>query len=134
LRDVKPIQHSVYVARGIRGFGDGYATIILPAYLGAIGYGPVQIGIVLTSSLLGTALFHTGDRLDRAASRFAHALAGRHGAHGVHGIRVSQLPAHRRNRAPFVVSTIALSRLSARTVPPFDSMSNGLFPEFATNA
>jgi hypothetical protein len=57
-RNVKPIQPSVtYLARGLRGFGDGFATIILPAYLGAIGYDPVQIGIVLTGSLLGTAVF-----------------------------------------------------------------------------
>ncbi len=47
----------LYVARGVRGFGDGFATILLPAYLTAIGYGPIQIGIVLTASLLGTALF-----------------------------------------------------------------------------
>ncbi len=46
----------LYVARGVRGFGDGFATILLPAYLTAIGYDPIQIGIVLTASLLGTAL------------------------------------------------------------------------------
>ena len=46
----------LYVARGLRGFGDGFATIILPAYLTAIGYDPVQVGIVATASLLGTAL------------------------------------------------------------------------------
>jgi len=27
----------LYAARGLRGFGDGFATIILPAYLTAIG-------------------------------------------------------------------------------------------------
>ena len=48
----------VYVARGIRGFGDGFATIILPAYLDALGYDPLQIGIVLTGLLLGTAVSH----------------------------------------------------------------------------
>jgi MFS family permease len=46
----------LYAARGVRGFGDGFAVIILPAYLSAIGYDPVQIGIVATASLLGTAL------------------------------------------------------------------------------
>ena len=46
----------LYLARGVRGFGDGFAIIILPAYLTAIGYGPVQIGFVATASLLGTAL------------------------------------------------------------------------------
>ena len=48
---------TLYVARGLRGFGDGFATIILPAYLTAIGYDPIAIGIVFTASLLGTALF-----------------------------------------------------------------------------
>jgi MFS family permease len=47
----------LYAARGVRGFGDGFATIILPAYLTALGYDPVQIGVVVTASLLGMALF-----------------------------------------------------------------------------
>jgi MFS family permease len=46
----------LYLARGVRGFGDGFATIILPAYLTAIGYDIIQIGVVLTASLLGTAV------------------------------------------------------------------------------
>lgn len=46
----------LYIARGVRGFGDGFAIIILPAYLAAIGYDPAQIGLVATASLLGTAL------------------------------------------------------------------------------
>ena len=52
----------LYLARGLRGFGDGFATIILPAYLTAIGYGPIETGLVLTASLLGTAAVHAGDR------------------------------------------------------------------------
>lgn len=47
----------LYAARGVRGFGDGFATIILPAYLSALGYEPIEIGVVVTASLLGTALF-----------------------------------------------------------------------------
>jgi MFS family permease len=46
----------LYIARGTRGFGDGFAIIILPAYLSAIGFGPTQIGFVVSASLLGTAL------------------------------------------------------------------------------
>ena len=30
----------LYIARGVRGFGDGFAVIILPAYLTAIGFEP----------------------------------------------------------------------------------------------
>jgi MFS family permease len=44
------------MARGVRGFGDGFAVIILPAYLSAIGYSPVQIGLVATAALLGSSL------------------------------------------------------------------------------
>jgi MFS family permease len=50
----------LYSARGVRGFGDGFAIIVLPAYLTAIGYDPAQIGIVATASLLGTALLTLG--------------------------------------------------------------------------
>jgi len=47
----------LYAARGTRGFGDGFAIIILPAYLSAVGFSPGQIGFVASASLLGTALF-----------------------------------------------------------------------------
>ena len=46
---------SLYVARGLRGFGDGFAIIILPVYLSAIGLSPQEIGLVASASLLGTA-------------------------------------------------------------------------------
>src|SRR6184192_564097 len=46
----------LYVARGLRGFGDGFAIIILPAYMTLLGYDAVAVGIVATASLLGTAL------------------------------------------------------------------------------
>jgi MFS family permease len=46
----------LYTARGLRGFGDGFAIIILPAYMTALGYDAIAVGIVATSSLLGTAL------------------------------------------------------------------------------
>jgi MFS family permease len=46
----------LYAARGLRGFGDGFAIIILPAYMTALGYDAAAVGIVATASLLGTAL------------------------------------------------------------------------------
>src|SRR5712691_2740879 len=45
--------HLLYAARCLRGFGDGFAVVILPAYLSAIGFGPVQIGFIATVSLFG---------------------------------------------------------------------------------
>jgi MFS family permease len=46
----------LYTARGLRGFGDGFAVILLPAYLSAIGYDAIDIGIVAAASLLGSAV------------------------------------------------------------------------------
>lgn len=45
----------LYAARAARGFGDGFAAIILPAYLIEIGFDPFQIGIVAAAALLGSA-------------------------------------------------------------------------------
>jgi MFS family permease len=45
----------LYAARALRGLGDGFAIIILPVYLSAVGFSPQQIGIVASASLLGTA-------------------------------------------------------------------------------
>ena len=45
----------------MRGFGDGFAIIILPAYLSALGYDPMQTRHHRgTASLLGTALLTLG--------------------------------------------------------------------------
>src|SRR2546423_10955563 len=46
----------LYAARAVRGFGDGFAAIVLPAYLSEIGYTPLQIGIVATAALFGSAV------------------------------------------------------------------------------
>ena len=45
----------LYAARGVRGFGDGFAAIILPAYLIEIGFNPFEVGVGATSVLLGLA-------------------------------------------------------------------------------
>jgi len=54
-----PTSHTttlLYAARGVRGFGDGFAILILPAYLSAIGFDAVWVGVVATASLLGSAV------------------------------------------------------------------------------
>jgi MFS family permease len=50
----------LYAGRGLRGFGDGFAILILPAYMAALGYGPAAIGLVATASLAGTAVLTLG--------------------------------------------------------------------------
>jgi MFS family permease len=43
------------LAKGLRAIGDGYVSIVLPAYLLALGYDAFQIGALMTATLLGSA-------------------------------------------------------------------------------
>src|SRR5712671_6264800 len=45
----------LYAARAVRGFGDGFGAIILPAYLIEIGFNPFEVGLVAAAALLGSA-------------------------------------------------------------------------------
>ena len=46
----------VLAARGIRACGDGYVALLLPIYLVELGYSPLAVGAIVTSTLIGTAL------------------------------------------------------------------------------
>ena len=55
----------------MRAFADGQVSVILPAYLTAIGFSATQIGALVTATLLGSAV------ATLAVGLFAHRLAGR---------------------------------------------------------
>jgi len=44
------------VAKGLRAFGDGYVSLLLPLYLLALGFSPLQVGIIATTTLIGSGL------------------------------------------------------------------------------
>jgi MFS family permease len=46
---------SIYAARALRDFGDGYVAVLLPVYLLALGLGAFEVGVVATLALLGSA-------------------------------------------------------------------------------
>jgi MFS family permease len=50
----------VYLARALRDFGDGFVAVLLPVYLSALGLGPLEIGLVATLALAGSALTTLG--------------------------------------------------------------------------
>ena len=58
----KPIDKStgginrLLCARAVRDFGDGFIAVLLPVYLLELGLGPLQVGMVATAALLGSAL------------------------------------------------------------------------------
>ena len=44
------------VARSLRAFGDGYISLLLPLYLLKLGFSPLEVGILATTTLLGSGL------------------------------------------------------------------------------
>src|SRR5512133_3561900 len=50
----------VLVAKGLRGFGDGFVSLLLPAYLLELGYTPFQVGVIATTTLLGSGIMTLG--------------------------------------------------------------------------
>ncbi len=71
---------AVSIARGLRDFADGFAAVLLPVYLTALGLDAAQIGVAATLALLGSAMFTLavgwlGTRIgDRATLLAASAL------------------------------------------------------------
>ncbi len=47
-------------ARGVRGFGDGLCSLLLPVYLTALGMSALQVGLITTAMLLGSAMLTLG--------------------------------------------------------------------------
>src|SRR5258705_3247276 len=42
--------------RGLRAFGDGYVSLLLPVYLITLGLTPFQVGVIATGTLLGSGI------------------------------------------------------------------------------
>jgi MFS family permease len=54
--DSAMIVRHLLCARALRDFGDGFVAVLLPVYLLGLGLGPIQVGMVATAALLGSAL------------------------------------------------------------------------------
>jgi MFS family permease len=48
--------NQVLIARGLRAFGDGFVSLLLPVYLLDLGFGPLQVGLIATTTLLGSGV------------------------------------------------------------------------------
>ncbi|MDP6785968.1 MAG: hypothetical protein QF830_12355 [Rhodospirillales bacterium] len=63
-----PQARLVLWVRGLRAFGDGYVSLILPFYLSILGLDPFFVGLIATASLLGSGVITLGVGL--VANRF----------------------------------------------------------------
>src|SRR5258705_12645990 len=68
---VAPDALPLLMARALRAVGDGYMAVLLPAYLLSIGLGTLEVGIVSTATMLGSAL------ATLAVGAWGHRFAGR---------------------------------------------------------
>src|SRR5690348_13158446 len=50
----------LFAARALRDFGDSFVAILLPAYLLALGFTPLEVGVLATVSLSGSACLTIG--------------------------------------------------------------------------
>ena len=53
----------VIVARALRGFADGFVSVVLAVYLTTLGFSPLQVGAIVTGTLLGSAALTLGTGL-----------------------------------------------------------------------
>jgi MFS family permease len=44
------------IARGLRAFGDGFVSLLLPLYLITLGFSPFEVGVIATGTLLGSGV------------------------------------------------------------------------------
>ena len=51
-----PLVRRLLFAKGMRAFGDGFVSLLLPVYLLELGFGPLDVGIIATATLLGSGL------------------------------------------------------------------------------
>lgn len=58
-------------SRALRAFGDGLVSLLLPAYLAALGHGPFEIGLIATATLAGSSV------LTLLVGLHAHRFSGR---------------------------------------------------------
>ncbi|MBK6741909.1 MAG: MFS transporter [Hydrogenophilales bacterium] len=53
---VSPEARPLLIGRALRALTDGYIAVLLPAYLLALGLGTLEVGLISTATLLGSAL------------------------------------------------------------------------------
>jgi MFS family permease len=69
---VAPGARPLLIGRALRALTDGYIAVLLPAYLLALGLGTLEVGLISTATLLGSALGTL------AVGAWGHRFPGRH--------------------------------------------------------
>jgi MFS family permease len=57
---IAPAAGLLLLSRGLRGFCDGFIAVLLPAYLLALGFDKLDVGLISSATLIGSALATLG--------------------------------------------------------------------------
>ena len=76
---ISPEARIIFLGRGLRAFGDGFVSLLLPVYITALGFDAVAVGAIAAATLLGSAALTiavglTAQRYGRRALLVASAL------------------------------------------------------------
>ncbi|MCH7610456.1 MAG: MFS transporter [Chloroflexi bacterium] len=119
----------VLASKGTRSFGYGFLSVILGLYLDEVGFSPVQVGFILTATLVGSALL-TGvviSRADRLGRR--RMLMVSSGLMALSGIIFAVA------QAPWLLLVAALTGTISPTsgeVGPFETIEAAILPQTAS--
>ncbi|MCH8338130.1 MAG: MFS transporter [Chloroflexi bacterium] len=116
----------VLASKGTRSFGYGFLSVILGLYLDEVGFSPVEVGFILTATLVGSALL-TGvviSRADRLGRR--RMLMVSSGLMALSGIIFAV------TQAPWLMLVAALTGTISPTsgeVGPFETIEAAILPQ-----
>lgn len=119
----------VLASKGTRSFGYGFLSVILGLYLDEVGFSPVEVGFILTATLVGSALL-TGvviSRADRLGRR--RMLMVSSGLMVLSGIIFAVA------QAPWLLLVAALTGTISPTsgeVGPFETIEAAILPQTAS--
>lgn len=119
----------VLASKGTRSFGYGFLSVILGLYLDEVGFSPVEVGFILTATLVGSALL-TGvviSRADRLGRR--RMLMVSSGLMALSGIIFAVA------QAPWLLLVAALTGTISPTsgeVGPFETIEAAILPQTAS--
>jgi MFS family permease len=81
-----PDVRRIVTARAIRGFADGFVSVLLAQYLIDLGFSPVQVGAIVTGTLVGSAALTLGFGLTAHRTSLRALLLGACGLMAATGI------------------------------------------------
>ena len=96
-----PDVRTIVRVRTLRGFADGFVSVLLAQYLDALGFSPFEVGAIVTGTLLGSAALTLTFGLTAHRYQLRTLLLSRQRAHGgdrprLHDLHVVLAVARRR--------------------------------------